>query len=198
MKAFMRSVLAATAIVGAMSAAHAVPFTGQLLGANESPPVESPGIGSFLIDLDINAHTLRVSTTFSGLTTPVTQAHIHCCTPQPFTGNVGVATMLPSFPDFPSGTSGTYDRTFGTLDASTYNPAFVTANGGTPAGAEAALFAGLNSGRAYLNIHTQRNPGGELRGFALPATAAVPEPATLVLVAAGVVGLGLRRRRQAA
>jgi hypothetical protein len=37
---------------------------------------------------------------------------------------------------------GTYSMLFDTTLASTYNPAFVTANGGTVAAAEAALFAG--------------------------------------------------------
>jgi hypothetical protein len=41
----------------------------------------------------------------------------------------------------------------------------VTANGGTTAGAEAALLAGLEAGQAYLNIHTTMFPGGEIRGF---------------------------------
>jgi hypothetical protein len=49
--------------------------------------------------------------------------------------------------------------------AASYNPAFVTANGGTTAGAEAALLAGLEAGQAYLNIHTTMFPGGEIRGF---------------------------------
>jgi len=55
-----------------------------------------------------------------------------------------------------------------TLDltqASSWNPAFVTANGGTVGGAEAALAAGLNAGHAYLNIHTTMFPGGEISGF---------------------------------
>jgi hypothetical protein len=55
----------------------------------------------------------------------------------------------------------TYDMT----QAGSWNPAFITANGGTPAGAEAALIAGLAAGQAYLNIHTTNNPGGEIRGF---------------------------------
>ena len=66
-------------------------------------------------------------------------------------------------------------------------------DGGTAASAEAALFAGLNSGQAYLNLHTTAFPGGEIRG----QFAAVPEPGTwaLMITGFGLVGATLRRRR---
>ena len=73
---------------------------------------------------------------------------------------------------------------------------FVSANGGTPASAQAALIAGANLGEAYLNIHTSVAPGGEIRGF---LRAAVPEPATWALMIGGfgLAGAALRRRRTA-
>ena len=84
----------------------------------------------------------------------------------PVTGTAGVATTLPTFPGFPSGvTAGTYDQTFNMLLASSYNPSYVTNNGGTPASAFAALRAAISAGKAYLNIHSTMFPGGEIRGF---------------------------------
>src|SRR4029450_2181923 len=66
----------------------------------------------------------------------------------------GVATTTPTFTDFPLGVkSGTYDHTFELGLASSYNSAFIAANGGTVITASNALFAGLDAGRAYLNIH---------------------------------------------
>jgi hypothetical protein len=174
--------------------ARATPITyvAQLSGPAESPPNSSLGTGTAVVTLDVAAHTLFVDVTFSGLSGTTTASHIHCCTGIPGTGTAGVATVTPSFTNFPLGvTFGTYMHTFNTLDATSYNPAFVTAEGGSAAAAEAALAAGLAADEAYLNIHTTVVPGGEIRGFLVPA----PEPSTLAVVVVGLTGLMWGRRR---
>lgn len=169
-------------------------YTANLSGPNESPSNSSPGTGSATVTIDTTANTMTVSVTFAGLTAGTTASHIHAATASPFTGTAAVATQVPTFSGFPLGvTSGTYGPTlFDLLSTSTYNPAFITANGGTAASAEAALLAAIGSGRAYLNIHTTAFPGGEIRGFLV----AVPEPATwaMMLVGLGAVGAVMRRR----
>ncbi len=134
---------------------------------------------------------MRVEASFSGLLGNVTASHIHCCTALPSAGTIGVATPIPSFPGFPSGvTAGTYDQTFDLTAASSYNPAFVTNNGGTLSTAMNTLLAGIGAGKSYLNIHTSQFPGGEIRGFLQP----VPEAQTYALMLTGLVTVGALAR----
>jgi len=137
-----------------------------LSGPAEVPTNNSPGTGKALVTINPVANTMRVQVTFSGLLAGVTASHIHAPTAVAGTGTAGVATTTPTFTGFPSAvTAGTYDRTFDMLLASSYNPAFVTANGGTPASAWIVLRAAIGAGKSYLNIHSTMFPGGEIRGF---------------------------------
>jgi len=177
----------------AVARADQVVLTATLTGSQEVPPTGSPGIGSALVTLDTVTNLLTVNVSFAGLGSPTIASHIHCCAP-PGT-NAMVATAVPTFPGFPLGvTTGTYLMTFDLTVASSYNPAFITAHGGTVAGAQAAFIAGLIGGQTYLNIHTTQFPGGEIRG----QLQAVPEPASLLLLTTGFLGAAgaLRKRRK--
>ena len=188
---FAKFALAAALLTIAVATQAApVILTTTLSGANELPnPVNSPGTGVATVTLDPTAQTLQLAITFSGLTSNVQAAHIHCCAAPG--SNAGVATTIPAFPGFPlGGTSGVYSsQVFDLTQPLIYNPAFVTNNGGL-AQAAAALIAGLLAGNTYLNIHTVNFPGGEIRG-----QLAVPEPATLALLGLGLFGIAVARRR---
>jgi hypothetical protein len=192
------AVVAVGTVAAASAHAATISYDAALSGPSESPPNASLATGFVTVDVDTTANTMHVHVIFSGLLGTTTASHIHSATAAPFTGTAGVATTSPSFTGFPLGvTSGTYDNTLDLTLASSYNSAFVTANGGTTASAETALLAGIAAGEAYLNIHTSVVPGGEIRGFLIPA----PEPSTATLGVLGSLGLaawGWRRRKRPA
>jgi hypothetical protein len=172
----------AAALILPASTGHAVPITffANLSGANEVPPVMSPGTGLATVVLDPTAQTIQITATFSDLTTPTTMAHIHCCAP--LGTNAGVATVPPAFPGFPLGvTAGTFSGTFSLLDPTFYNPPFLSAAGGTAQAAEEVLVAGIIGGQSYFNIHTTQFGSGEIRGQLVPGP----------IVGAGLPGLTL-------
>ncbi|HEX7847306.1 MAG TPA: CHRD domain-containing protein [Chitinophagaceae bacterium] len=166
MKHFYSRLLLLIVFVAASYVSHAQVYWVNLSGPAEAPANNSPGTGTAIITIDAAANTMRVQTTYSGLLGNTTASHIHAATAVAGAGTAGVATALPTFPGFPSGvTGGTYDQTFNMLLASSYNPAYVTNNGGNTALAFAALRAAITAGKAYLNIHSTMFPGGEIRGF---------------------------------
>jgi len=179
--------LAVVLLAGVTSQAQVFTFVASMDGPSEFPvPVNpSPGIGSATVTFDATANILSISASFSGLTGTTTAAHIHAPTAVAFTANAGVAVHSPSLAGFPLGvTSGSYSMNYNLASTSTYSTGFLNNNGGTVASAEAALLGYLQSGRAYLNIHTSAFPGGEIRGFLTP----VPEPETMAMIAGGALG----------
>jgi hypothetical protein len=152
-------------IAGAAGARAAVTSYQATLDASHTGSGSS-ATGMAVVEVDPVAHTMRVQFTFTGLTSGTTAAHIHAPTLTAGTGTAAVATTTPYFPGFPTGvTSGSYDQTFDMTQSGSYNSAFITANGGTTASAETALFSYIAADKAYLNIHTSNFPGGEISGF---------------------------------
>lgn len=167
--------------------AHGEPdlFMAQLTGDQLVPAVNTMATGmvQFQLDHDI----LDLTVTFSGLSSPLNAAHIHCCAG--FGENSGVA--IDFFPD--PETSGTFMRSYNLMDASIYTAGFLVEYGGL-SGARAALLTAFGSENAYVVLHTGQFPAGELRGQIVAG--AVPEPASWAMMIAGfgLVG-GLARRR---
>lgn len=158
---------------------------------------EAPGAtgsGAGLIRFDTLSHVMSFDFSFTGLSGTTTVSHLHCCTSLPGVGTAGVAVDAPSFAGFPTGvSSGSYSGSFDLDDPASWGGFLSSpAIGGDVNLAMEALLAGMDEGRAYLNVHSNLFPGGEIRGF----TARVPEPASLLLgLSALLAAAGLARRR---
>lgn len=184
---------AAVLALAGVAQADILVFTATLSGPAESPPNNSPGMGSSIVTFDTANWTMRVEATWSDLVANVTVAHIHGATALPNEGTAGVMTPTPSFPGFPAGagsTSGSYDQTFDMNLATSYNPMFLNnaSNAGSVLNARQAVLNALAEGKAYLNIHSSQFTGGEIRGFYVPGPGAAG-----LLAVAGV--MAARRRR---
>lgn len=186
----MRKWLLAVLVIlagGSIAPAHAATiFTASLDGAQAGIVTPASGTASVLLSTDQS--TLTVDVTFQDLIGTTTAAHIHCCA-GPGT-SVGIALPFVGFPT--AVTSGTYAMSFDLTSDASYNAGFLGANGGTAAGAQAALIANMLAGLTYVNIHTTFAPPGEIRG----QLAAVPEPSSLALIGFGLLALVFVARRR--
>jgi hypothetical protein len=139
-----------------------VKFTANLDGFQEVPAILSDGKGTLELSLDRLAKTISFELTYSGLSAPVTVAHIHfgrVHTPGAvmvfFCSNAATPPAgIPGCPTAPGMVSGV--RTAGNVLA--------IAGQNVTAGDFDALTDALFSNSAYANIHTTNFPAGEIRG----------------------------------
>jgi len=117
-------------------------FTATLTGAQQVPPVVSPGIGLGTVLLNATEDQITVNLTFSGLTTPSNMGHIH----GPAAAGANAVVLF----DFAADVLA-INATAGTIPERTFAI--------TP-----AQVADLKAGLYYFNVHTTANTGGEIRG----------------------------------
>lgn len=136
----IRSLLASTLIVAAASVmatgaqSDEIPLSAELSGANEVPPNDSAATGMAEATLDTETRELTFSISYEGLSGPAIGAHIH----GPIGAGANAGIMIPF--------STTESPIEGTLELND------------------AQMAEILEGLTYVNIHTQKFPGGELRG----------------------------------
>jgi len=158
--------LSSIAAMALPAQAALITFTATLDASQQVPPNTSTATGSGSVVLDDVADTMTVNLSWQGLTGPAIAAHIHG------PGAVGTnAAILFPFSNVPSATSGSIPQQVIAI---------------TP-----SQISDLEAGLYYMNAHTPNFPLGEIRG----QLEEVPEPATTLLVASGVLGLAVRARR---
>jgi len=176
-----------TCLMGTVLEATPITYQASLDGAQTVPPTGSLATGLGTITVDSATHLLTFDLSWSNLVANPIGLHLHCCAP------VGANGMLAiNFSGFPAATSGVYVQTVDLTVAALYNPVFLTAHGGTAAQAEADLLAGLAAGNSYFDINNPMFPAGEIRG----QLAAVPEPATVLLLATGLASVAAGRHKR--
>jgi hypothetical protein len=168
----MEAVGAVGLIAIGSGAAYAEDFTARLsgfqvtggLGTSETGAILTDGAGTLQLDLDKKSHMATYTLTYSGLTSAVTQAHIHF-------GKVhvpgGIMVWLCQTAAKPSPVAGTpFCPTAGGTVSGTITGASVVAipMQDVSAGDFDAIADALLSNTAYANVHTVNFPAGEIRG----------------------------------
>jgi hypothetical protein len=143
-------------------------FATSLNGYGEVPPNFTTGSGTCQLTISSDASSISYKLAYSGLSSAVTQAHIHFAQ-RPVNGgimvylcdNTGKAPAgVPACPD-----SGMVTGTLTSTDVNPPNdPEPVTAQGISP-GDFAGLVGAIQNGDSYCNVHTSDFPAGEIRGY---------------------------------
>jgi hypothetical protein len=133
-------------------------FRAQLGGFQEVPAVSTTGSGQFFARLSADGMTLAYSLSYDALEgSTTTGAHIHLAQPNV---NGGVAAFLcggGSAPPCPP-VGGTVEGMISAADV--VGPAAQ----GIAAGEFAELLRAMSAGMTYVNVHTDKHAGGEIRG----------------------------------
>ena len=124
----------------AQSSSTVKSFHATLTGAQEVPPVPGAGTGQADFKLDTAAKTISWNVTYSNLSSPAAAAHIHG--PAAAGVNAGVMVNL--------------------AGGGMANPL----TGSAPV--TDAQITAITGGNTYINIHTAKNKGGEIRGQITP------------------------------
>lgn len=139
-----------------------------LTGTSEVPMLNTATTGFASMTLNQTQTQLDFNLSTGAFSTLVTQAHIHVGEP----GAIGppILFLCSNLPGKPVGVPAcgptpTAAGVTGTLGAADFIP-----GGGLTSFAEAVN--AIISGKTYVNVHTQANPGGEIRDALMPAIAA--------------------------
>ena len=131
---FSAAALAVSFALGASASAETIKMKATLDAKSEVPPTQSNGAGTADVTYDTASKKLSWKLNYTGLTGPATMAHFHG--PASVTENKPPAVPIP---DPKSGTEGSATLTD-------------------------AQAADLMAGKYYVNVHTDANKGGEIRG----------------------------------
>ena len=153
--------------------AQATEYNATLSGDNHSPPISTSATGTFDATLDLATATVTFTLSVPSIEN-VTQAHIHA-------GSAGEAgpVVVPLFAADGSASTIDVSGSFGAADL-----------GGPYAGDPAGFVGAMNDGTLYVNVHTEANPPGEIRGQILTGAAAAAAPAPPASGDAGLLGSG--------
>jgi hypothetical protein len=114
-----------------------------LTGAQQVPPVQTPGSGSAGLTYDPSTRVVTWKISFSGLSSQATMAHFHG--PAPAGKNADVKVWLSQ--------KGNMEVTTPISGQATLSPD------------DAKMF---EAGDMYINVHTKTHPSGEIRGQVVP------------------------------
>ncbi len=141
-------------------------FKASLSGLEEPPALSSPGHGRFEAKISRDGESFDYKLSYSDLAGTVTQSHIHVGLPS-VNGGIAIWLCQTAAVTVPAGAGtvplcpmpgGTVEGTVTAAQVLGPTAQFF------PAGEFGEVLRALRNGAAYANVHTTRNPGGEIRG----------------------------------